>query len=133
MWTIYAALPFLTMLLFGGHAIADYGQQSKYMADNKVSESGPDWFVTLGAHCLIHGVVVALMTVAFFACTVGINPRAVFVAGGLAWAEFVAHTVIDISKGGEHITYRQDQALHYSCKLVWILIIALNASEMVSV
>ena len=58
------AAAFLVMALFGGHAVADYGLQSAYVAEFKVrSERNPDWFVTLGAHCLIHGFLVLISVV----------------------------------------------------------------------
>lgn len=116
-----AGASFLLLLLAGGHAVADYGMQSAYMAENKVpSDRNPDWFVTLGAHCLIHAVVVGVIAFAFLGVA-GRDPLPL--AALLSWAEFAAHFAIDHSKGLGRFSYRTDQALHYGCKLVWAAVI----------
>lgn len=145
----------LLMVLFGGHAIADYGLQSAYMAAGKVRAmspknaarlvqrtgkrppadpayahapaANPDWFVTLSAHCLIHGFMVAVASVTFMLAA-GLAPQtAVAVAALLAWTETVVHFLIDDAKGQQLICYRTDQALHYGCKVVWTAMIAFAA------
>lgn len=117
-------IPFALMLLFGGHAVADYGLQSAYVAEFKVrSEANRDWFVTLGAHCLIHGFLVACVVLGI--ALLGGMPiqRAAGAAGMLAWAEFAAHFAIDDAKGQQRFSYRVDQLLHYGCKLLWLAIL----------
>ena len=117
---LWHSAPLLILLLFGGHAIADYGLQSSYMAEHKVRKEGnPDWFVTLFAHSLIHGVFVLIIAL-FFLHLVGhsIN-KAIFFASFLGWAETISHFVIDYRKGQGRFSYRTDQELHYNCKLMW--------------
>ncbi len=143
-----AFAPLLLALLFGGHAVADYGLQSAYVAEFKVRpkpasrlariaeawrlanrEGDPkpggnaDWFVTLGAHCLIHAFLVAVVSMAYLACKGAPMAAAAFIAGVLAWAEFALHFAIDDAKGQERFSYRVDQALHYGCKLVWFAVL----------
>ena len=111
------AAAFLVLLLFGGHAIADYGLQSAYMAEKKVqAEGNPDWAFTLGAHCLIHAFFVAVISFLFLGFA---GAYAVGWAAFFGFAEFAAHFAIDRRKGRGRLTYRQDQALHYGCKLLW--------------
>lgn len=150
------AVAFLVMALFGGHAIADYGLQSGYVAEFKVRpmpparaaalkaqaeaeerkhasgiEHNPDWFVTLGAHCLIHG---ALVLVAVVGCSFVLGliagqawipalRLAALLGTWLGWAETVVHFAIDDAKGQQRFSYRIDQLLHYGCKLLWASIV----------
>jgi hypothetical protein len=120
----HAILPFALMLLLGGHAVADYGLQSAYVAEMKVrTEKNPDWFVTLGAHCLIHGFLVAVVILGI-ALLDGMQIRqAAGAAGLLAWAEFGIHFAIDHAKGQKRFSYLVDQLLHYGCKLLWLAIL----------
>lgn len=123
---------FLLLALFGGHAVADYGLQSAHVAEFKVrSERNPDWFVTLGAHCLIHGflvlVCVAVCSFVLFLVS-GVNwPMALRIAFSLGtwlgWAETVIHFAIDDAKGQKRFSYRTDQILHYGCKMLWTCIV----------
>ena len=121
--------PFLLLLLFGGHAIADYGQQSAYVAEFKVrSDRNPDWFVTLAAHCLIHAVIVCVIAFAMLASLallrgVGSLRIALAVASALGWLEFALHFIIDDAKGQKRFSYRVDQGLHYGCKVVWLAVL----------
>lgn len=117
-------LPFALMLMFGGHAVADYGLQSAYVAEQKVRRSdNPDWFVTLGAHCLIHGfLVVCVALLAGIASGVPLRDAA-GIAGALGWAETAVHFAIDHAKGMQRFSYRIDQLLHYGCKLLWLAIL----------
>lgn len=120
----FAIIPFALMLLFGGHAVADYGLQSAYVAEFKVrTTANRDWFVTLGAHCLIHGFLVAVVILGIALLNGMPMPRAAAVAGLLAWAEFGAHFAIDDAKGQQRFSYRVDQLLHYGCKLLWLAIL----------
>ena len=134
MYDVYAVstVAFLLMALFGGHAVADYGLQSAYVAEFKVrSERNPDWFVTLGAHCLIHGFLV-LVSVVACAFVLGLVSgvawlpalRTAAVLGTwLGWAETVVHFAIDDAKGQQRFSYRIDQLLHYGCKMLWATIV----------
>jgi len=154
MYDVYAisAIAFLLMALFGGHAVADYGLQSSYVADFKVRptadsarvvhEDGtfswpngirknPDWFVTLGAHCLIHGFLVLVSVavcsfVLFLVSGVAWLPAlrtAAALGTWLGWAETVIHFAIDDAKGQQRFSYRTDQILHYGCKMLWASIV----------
>jgi len=124
----FALAPFLILLLFGGHAVADYGQQSAYVAEFKVrSDRNPDWFVTLGAHCLIHAVIVCGVSFGFLMLVGKAAPVAALIASGLGWTEFLLHFVIDDAKGQKRFSYRADQALHYGCKLAWAAILIASA------
>ena len=149
-----ALAPFLILLLFGAHAKADYGQQSAYMAEFKVRPTeasarrlgpdgefvspvvvprNPDWFVTLGAHCLIHAISVAVIAFAYLfvwdLAVSGVSIDATMVVSAasaaalLGWLEFVLHFFIDDCKGQQLFSYRTDQALHYLCKLGWAAVI----------
>lgn len=115
--------PLVILFLFGGHAIADYGLQSAYMAEHKIrKQENPDWFVTLFAHSLIHGVFVLIIALAFL-LALGFGIKALTLAAILGWTEALAHFIIDDSKGQGRFSYRADQALHYGCKLLWSAII----------
>lgn len=113
-------LSLLVLLLFGGHAVADYGLQSAYVAEHKVAgPKNPDWFVTLGAHALIHAFLVAVVVLAVALLSAVPMERAAGIASALGWAELVVHFVIDHAKGRQKFSYRMDQMLHYGCKMLW--------------
>lgn len=150
------AVAFLVMALFGGHAVADYGLQSAYLAEFKVRPMSkersaaldaeaaaagrepahriarnPDWFVTLGAHCIIHGFLV-LVSVVGCAFVLGLISGqawlpalrlAALLGTWLGWSESIVHFAIDDAKGQQHFSYRIDQLLHYGCKLLWASIV----------
>ena len=127
----------LLLALFGGHAVADYGLQSAYVAEFKVrSERNPDWFVTLGAHCLIHAFMVLITTGSAILAGRLLNGdsmahAAMMAAAGasaLGWLEFACHFAIDDAKGQKRFSYRVDQALHYACKIVWLGVCAIYIS-----
>lgn len=154
MFDVYAisVIAFMLMALFGGHAVADYGLQSAYVAESKVRPTmassrvvdqngvfswpngvkrNPDWFVTLGAHCLIHGFLV-LVSVGVCAFVLGLISgiawlpalkTAVLLGTWLGWAETVVHFAIDEAKGQQRFSYRTDQILHYGCKMLWTAIV----------
>jgi len=104
--------PFMVFFLIAGHALADYPLQSEFMAIGKGSREKPHngvpWYYCLGAHCLVHGLVVALMTGYVF----------------LGIAETVAHWFIDDAKCRKWTGIHTDQALHIACKLLWVGCIA---------
>lgn len=101
-------------LLIAGHALADYPLQGEFLALGK-SRAKPSpfvpWYQALGAHALIHGGMVALIT-------------------GIWWLgvlEALCHALIDDSKCTGKIGFNTDQMLHLFCKLLWV-IIAVNVN-----
>lgn len=84
-----------------GHAVADYGLQTAYMAQNKSSN-----VIVLLAHCLIHG----------FVTTQILQQQGVKNATALGVAETIAHTAIDSAKCNSVFGEATDQALHIACK-----------------
>ncbi len=111
---------FLTLffLLIAGHALADFVLQSDVMAAAKNrhnaihknrGEHFPPWQYWLGAHTLIHGGIVLLVTESLL----------------LGFIETVLHTTIDFLKCEGKLTFHQDQALHLLCKVVYCAVLAL--------
>lgn len=104
-------------LLLAGHALADYPLQGDFLAKAKNRAApipGVPFWQALGAHALIHGGVVALVT-------------------GVWWLgvlEFAAHALIDDAKCTSKIGFNGDQILHVLCKLAWFWIaVNLGASQ----
>lgn len=108
----------LLFKLLVGHAIADFGLQSDWMSKNKnrnyKSNYVPEgqkytqtWFYVLGAHSLMHGGMVYLMTGVF--------------AFGLV--ETVVHFVLDFLKCENLTNPHIDQFFH----IIWKVAYALNA------
>ena len=96
----------LALMLLGAHWLADYPLQGQFLSDAK--RIGPLRFYHLVAHAGIQGAGVAFVT-------------------GNAWlglAEWAAHTIIDEAKARGKTTFALDQALHITCKVVWLLIVA---------
>jgi hypothetical protein len=103
------SLPLVAFLLVAGHALADFGVQGEYMANakNRNTALGKDiWPMVLGAHAMIHGVLVGLITGSVV----------------LALLETAAHATIDFRKCEGKLTYHQDQVLHIVCKALWFTI-----------
>lgn len=96
-------------LLIFGHALADYPLQGDFLARAKNHTApvpGFPWWHALGAHAVIHGGFVGVIT-------------------GIWWlgiAEAVAHFAIDDLKCRSRIGLNTDQALHVACKGCWLLI-----------
>lgn len=104
-----------------GHAFADFALQNDYVAKFKqryhptppptgqyippLLQYNPHWFWVLGAHALMHGGVVWIIT-----------GRVEF-----ALTEVVAHAWIDFSKCEGKINYHVDQFLHVVCKVLYCL------------
>jgi len=93
-----------------GHALADFVLQSDTMARAKdrhgdfahtVSANFPPWYYWLGAHALVHGGVVYLVTGSAL----------------LGAIEVVLHATIDYAKCERWIGFHQDQAAHLVCKV----------------
>ncbi|WP_305805962.1 DUF3307 domain-containing protein [Stenotrophomonas sp. YIM B06876] len=108
----------LFALLIVGHALADYPLQGEFLARAKnrfAPVSGVPWYQALGAHALIHGGVVGVITGSLL----------------LGVLEFAAHALIDDLKCARRIGFNLDQALHVGCKLLWVAVIALTAAPSV--
>lgn len=91
-------------LLFAAHVVCDWPLQPADMsAAKRPGRSEIDWRLALGAHSLIHGGAVALVT--------GFWPLGV--------AEMASHAAIDAAKCRHLIGMKTDQALHLGCKIVW--------------
>jgi len=95
----------LLSLLLMAHFIGDFALQSDRMATEK--SPGADvtlhWSWWLTAHAGCHGFLVAWIT-------------------GIPWlgvCEWAAHWLIDYLKCQNRFTFRQDQLLHLTCKLIW--------------
>ena len=104
-------------LLLAGHALADFAFQGEAMALGKnrnppatggpregKEDTGVPWPYWMGAHALIHGGLVAVIT-------------------GSVWlgiAETVVHFGIDFAKCEGWTNIHSDQALHVLCKVVWV-------------
>jgi len=100
----------MLLLLFAAHALADYPLQGEFIANGKNpnTEVGKVlWRHLLIAHGLIHAGFVCLITGSVV----------------LGLLEFFIHTFTDWLKCNNEITYDTDQAIHYSCKVLWWLIV----------
>ncbi|MGB1417197.1 MAG: DUF3307 domain-containing protein [Synechococcus sp.] len=103
----------LFILLILGHFLADFPLQNDRMAVEKCP--GKDvvlnWRWWLSAHAATHGFVVAMLT---------------------GWpvlgvAEMLTHGLIDYGKCRLHYSLAVDQALHWLCKAVWVLVLMAQA------
>jgi hypothetical protein len=99
-----------------GHAVADYPLQGDWLskAKNPTLDLVPGqviWPMALLSHSAIHAGAVRFATGSWL----------------LAGAEFVAHTIIDYAKCRGLISYNQDQAAHFFCKLCWASILLVYA------
>jgi len=96
-------------LMLVGHAIADYPLQGDFLAKAKnrlAPLPGVPWYQALGAHAIIHGGFVGIIT--------GNLP--------LGIAEAVAHAIADDSKCSGKIGFNGDQLIHIATKVVWCAI-----------
>lgn len=108
-------LPFigLPVSMIGMHFVCDFPLQGNYlssMKDPKRLNAKPQWWIFMTAHCSIQAFGVYLFT--------GGNS---FVP---AFAEFIAHFIIDYFKAKRKVTFLEDQIAHIFCKLVWCLYLA---------
>ncbi len=104
----------LLLLLLAAHALCDYPLQGDFLSKAKNRQAplpGVPWFQALGAHALIHGGAVMLLTGAWW----------------LALFEVAAHAVIDDAKCAGRIGFNTDQALHIACKVAYAAIVAYAA------
>ena len=92
-----------------GHVVADYPLQGDFLsrAKNRFNPiPGVPWYQALGAHTVIQGGAVWLIT-------------------GIWWLgaiELVCHAVIDDTKCRGVIGFNTDQAIHILCKGIWACI-----------
>lgn len=97
------------MYLLAGHALCDYPLQGDFLAKGKNHKSpipGIPWQHCLFAHAMIHAGMVLLIT------------------RSITWAiaELVVHLVTDWSKCEGLISFNEDQAIHYFCKVLWVIL-----------
>lgn len=100
-------------LLVAGHALADYPLQGDFLArakNRKAPIPGVPWYQALGAHAVIHGGMVGLIT--------GLP--------GLGVAEAFIHAITDDLKCRGKIGFNTDQAIHVVCKIAWCIVATQN-------
>jgi hypothetical protein len=89
--------------------LADYPLQGDFLAKAKnrtMPIPGVPFYQALGAHALIHGGAVSVIT-------------------GIWWLgllEAAYHAMIDDAKCTGKIGFNTDQALHVACKIIWTLV-----------
>ena len=92
--------------MIGAHALADYPLQGDFLAKAKNRTApipGVPWYQALGAHAVIHGAAVAVITR----------------SPALGLAETAIHAVTDDLKCRGKLSFNQDQAIHLACKVLW--------------
>lgn len=105
--------------LLAAHAVADYPLQGDFLsrAKNRFAPvPGVPWWQGLGAHALIHGGAVYLITGSLW----------------LGLAEMAVHAVIDDTKCAGRISFNTDQALHVACKCMWVAVLAITGADVPS-
>ena len=105
--------------LLVGHALGDFVLQSDAMAKGKNRHRNeqpagafsyyPRWGYWLGAHALVHGGIVSLVTGSV----------------ALGMAETLAHALIDFGKNENWYGIDVDQVLHVLCKFAWLGVLAI--------
>jgi hypothetical protein len=102
----------LLLLLFAGHALCDFPWQNDFLSRSKNPRSTLEfrrdfgehgWILVMFAHALIHAGMVAWLTGSVV----------------LGLAEFLIHAVVDYWRCFNRLTFTQDQAIHYACKVAW--------------
>lgn len=96
----------MIFLMFGAHAVCDFPLQGQFLSDAKnhlKPVPGVPWYQALLAHGLIHGALVAAITGRV----------------ELGLCELVVHIVTDYLKCSNRLSFNQDQAIHYACKILW--------------
>ena len=99
----------LLFWLMVGHVVCDYPLQGDFLArakNHKAPIPGIPFYQALGAHALMHAGMVALLTHSI----------------ALGIAEFVLHCAIDYAKCDGRTSLNQDQALHFACKALWVVL-----------
>lgn len=100
----------LLFLLLFAHALADYPLQGDFLsqAKNRNTPIGKVfWPHALGAHAMIHGGFVLLLTGSIW----------------LAIAEVIVHAATDWAKCEQEISLNVDQAIHIACKVLWAAVV----------
>ncbi|WP_447724607.1 DUF3307 domain-containing protein [Sphingomonas koreensis] len=96
----------MLIALLTAHALCDYPLQGDFLSKAKNRTApvpGVPWWQPLGAHSLIHGGAVALITGIWW----------------LAVAEAAIHWLTDDAKCRGRIGFNADQAIHVACKFAW--------------
>jgi len=100
------------------HFLADYPLQGQFLSDAKAGKfepAFPRWHAML-AHTFIHAGGVYFITLYF--------------ASPLAWLFFAielgVHWATDRAKVNQQITLNQDQAIHWGCKLLYVVLIGVQ-------
>ena len=95
-------------LMIAAHFLADYPLQGDFLAKGKNRTApipGIPFWHPLTAHSVIHGGFVGVITGSLW----------------LGIAETVVHWLTDDAKCRGLISYNTDQAIHITCKIVWVL------------
>ena len=93
------------------HALADFPLQGDYLArtkQRKQASTVAEWLISLSAHSLIHAGGIWIVSGSVI----------------LAVVELVLHWLIDLGKGEGWYGYVTDQALHLSCKAIYVIVLA---------
>lgn len=93
--------------MMAAHALADYPLQGDFLSKAKNRSApipGVPWYQALGAHAIIHGGAVALITR----------------SPALGIAEAIVHAITDDLKCRGKLSFNQDQAIHLACKALWL-------------
>ena len=102
----------LFALLLFAHFLFDYPLQGDFLSRAK-NRFDPiphvPWYQAMFAHTAMHGLAVWVIT--------GIPL--------LGLAEMAIHWITDDLKLRGELTFNQDQAIHITCKVVWVVITAL--------
>ena len=102
----------ICFLLLVGHAVCDYPLQGDTVALNKNRHAKTElqkhvpFYYWLIAHALMHGGTVALITGSVV----------------LGVCETLTHCVIDFLKCEKIFNIHIDQALHFLCKIIWLVL-----------
>lgn len=99
----------MLFVLLAVHALCDYPLQGDFLAKAKnpvAPVSGVPWYMAMGAHSHIHAGGVWLVTGSLY----------------LALVELFLHGLIDLAKCHGKISFNTDQALHFACKFVYVLV-----------
>jgi hypothetical protein len=112
----------LFIWLLVAHCLCDYPLQGDFLsrAKRRGGVTGVPWYQALAAHATIHAGAVLLIT----------GSMVLFVA------ELVAHAAIDYwkcAKGAfgtveQEQAYDVDQLMHWSCKALWVLGLAMECA-----
>ena len=101
-------MPILLWLCVG-HAICDFPLQDDFLSKGKNHRqpiSGFAWQIMLFSHALIHAGMVSLVTGSLF----------------LGMLELILHMFIDFLKCEGRFRFATDQALHYGCKVLYVIL-----------